>query len=51
MQIKAKDDKKAEEVENYNAAKAKIKSNTQKYDASVNYDSSDGIATVTFTAK
>ena len=51
MQIKAKDDKNAVEVKDYNAAKAEIKSNTQKYDASVNYDSSEGVATVTFTAK
>ncbi len=51
VQIKAKDDKNAVEVKDYNAAKAEIKSNTQKYDASVNYDSSEGVATVTFTAK
>ena len=50
VQIKAKDQN-AVEVKDYNAAKAEIKSNTQKYDASVNYDSSEGVATVTFTAK
>ena len=51
VQIKAKTDQNAVKVGDYNAAKGKITSNTQKYDASVNYDSSEGVATVTFTAK
>lgn len=39
------------EVSDYNTAKSKITSNTQKYNSKVEYDSSTGIATVTFTRK
>lgn len=51
VKIKVKNENNAVKVEDYNTAKGKITSNTQKYDTSVNYNSDTGVATVTFTEK